>query len=884
MKLPVIQDRIDINLHRVSQEQECSTKEGLTFKYTIEEIDLVVEKRISLIRDIKDFTEISKHKKWDFTKEKMALEQLIRDPSLQSIFSLADLEKIYRYVEKSLPQKLNPELLAIKLQNCKQSKFKFIKEYLSHLKALIDQYTRIEGLNKREYERELRKSFFAGLSFETRMKVLDSGKNTIEEIITHLETVEENLISEGRKKGIMSKTYDIRTDKFGDKRDRYTSKKWCSLHKNNTHNSKECLVLNNTTREKPREGNYKDSRSKTERTYIMREAGPTILDLELKGDINEKEVNIVLDTGACHNFIDRKLVEENNLIVIVREDKPLKIVTVTNENLKINSVVDTVVRLKGLKKEFNVVLYVLEKSVVDVILGNEFIFSNEIVLNFKKNTIRIGSETINILGENEKEGTNEELNDLIYVYKEVNENFNVFKIKPVKIKPMHNSSVNLKRLSYSVPHKYVDAGKREIQRLLKVEIIVEVDAEVHSPAFFIEKKNKDLRLVIDYRKVNEIINDEQFDIPKIFENLQLIWNMAYYTKIDLKNGFNKIPIEQKIQGITAFKIINKTYMYKRIPFGIRSGPKIFQKTITRMLEELGNCFVYIDDIIVYGKDKAEHDEIVIKVLERLMKFEVKINFEKTSFYNEEIKILGFFINKKGIFADTKYLENKAMQIIPKNKRQLQKIIGVFNWYRRFIKNMSTKLHTYPNFNEKFILECDPSNVGIGAVLYQEGGIIGYFSKKLNSTEQNYSIVEKELYEIVKTLTFFREITQGYYVEIYTDNENCVYENKCFITRMERWKVLLNDYNFTLKKIKGTGNHIADNLSRYGLDEYVIIKNKRKLQKEGYRIFREENTNKKGESRNGKTPYAQNKYNNINNNKSILNNYYKFIKLPVIQDR
>ncbi|WUR03037.1 pol polyprotein [Vairimorpha necatrix] len=468
MKLPVIQDRIDINLHRVSQEQECSTKEGLTFKYTIEEIDLVVEKRISLIRDIKDFTEISKHKNWDFTKEKMALEQLIRDPSLQSIFSLTDLEKIYRYVGKSLPQKLNPELLPIKLQNCKQSKFKFIKEYLSHLKALIDQYTRIEGLNKREYERELRKSFFAGLSFETRMKVLDSGKNTIEEIITHLETVEENLISEGRKKGIMSKTYDIRTDKFGDKKDRYTSKKWCSLHKNNTHNSKECLVLNNTTREKPREGNYKDSRSKAERTYIMREAGPTILDLELKGDINEKEVNIVLDTGACHNFIDRKLVEENNLIV--REDKPLKIVTVTNENLKINSVVDTVVRLKGLKKEFNKVLYVLEKSVVDVILGNEFIFSNKMVLNFKKNTIGIGSETINILGENEKvkkdneldglfyeklglvkekEGTNEELNDLIYVYKEVNENFNVFKIKPVKIKPMHNSSVNLKRLSYS---------------------------------------------------------------------------------------------------------------------------------------------------------------------------------------------------------------------------------------------------------------------------------------------------------------------------------------------------------------------------------------------------------------------------------------------------
>ncbi|KAF9762255.1 Retrovirus-related Pol polyprotein from transposon opus [Nosema granulosis] len=131
--------------------------------------------------------------------------------------------------------------------------------------------------------------------------------------------------------------------------------------------------------------------------------------------------------------------------------------------------------------------------------------------------------------------------------------------------------------------------------------------------------------------------------------------------------------------------MNKTYKYLRVPFGIRSGPKIFQKTISKTLEGIDNCFVYIDDIIIFSKTLEEHNEVILKVSERLRTFKVKVNFDKSSFYNKEIKSLGYFVSNEGIEADKKYLQNIVLDSVPKTKRQLQKIIGIINWYRRFLK-------------------------------------------------------------------------------------------------------------------------------------------------------------------------------------------------------
>ncbi|KAG0435774.1 Retrovirus-related Pol polyprotein from transposon [Dictyocoela muelleri] len=141
---------------------------------------------------------------------------------------------------------------------------------------------------------------------------------------------------------------------------------------------------------------------------------------------------------------------------------------------------------------------------------------------------------------------------------------------------------------YSVPIKYENSAKKEIERLLKNEIIEKNRSPYASPAFLIEKRNKDLRLDVDYRSINKFIRDEISLIPKIFENLHKIGKNKYFTKIDLKNGFNQVLLHENSRDVTSFTIFGRQYRYKRIPFGIKSGPKLFQRIMNQILDGLEN--------------------------------------------------------------------------------------------------------------------------------------------------------------------------------------------------------------------------------------------------------------------------------------------------------
>lgn len=121
---------------------------------------------------------------------------------------------------------------------------------------------------------------------------------------------------------------------------------------------------------------------------------------------------------------------------------------------------------------------------------------------------------------------------------------------------------------------------------------MEDKTNMFSLAFPIEKKTSDLRIVIDYRKTNKHIIDEPYEIPKIFETLQLLERKAFFTKIDLKNGFDQISIDKQSSKITGFMMFNKIYTYKRIPFGIKSGPNFFQKYVCEILSDVNSLWIH----------------------------------------------------------------------------------------------------------------------------------------------------------------------------------------------------------------------------------------------------------------------------------------------------
>ncbi|KAF9761442.1 Retrovirus-related Pol polyprotein from transposon 17.6 [Nosema granulosis] len=107
-------------------------------------------------------------------------------------------------------------------------------------------------------------------------------------------------------------------------------------------------------------------------------------------------------------------------------------------------------------------------------------------------------------------------------------------------------------------------------------------------------------------------------------------------------------------------LLGKQYQYKRIPFGIKPGPKMFQRYIVNVLGDIDNCFVYVDDIVIFSKTEDEHAKTLMKVLSRLFEKGVKINIEKSRFFQREVEILGHIVNEKGYTPKTESVEKTIL--------------------------------------------------------------------------------------------------------------------------------------------------------------------------------------------------------------------------------
>ncbi|EQB62373.1 pol polyprotein [Vairimorpha apis BRL 01] len=163
------------------------------------------------------------------------------------------------------------------------------------------------------------------------------------------------------------------------------------------------------------------------------------------------------------------------------------------------------------------------------------------------------------------------------------------------------------------------------------------------------------------------------------------------------------------------------------------------------------------------------------MLKRLLEHEVKINFEKSKIGMKEVEVLGYRVNNKGIFPIFTDKTSKLLNRNIKTRKEVQRLVGLLNWYRKFIPNLSERICEitnllkgrkddkkitvtrqikdeinklskiianeskldFPDFSKKFTLECDAPDMGIGSVLRQEDKIIGYYSKKLQGPELNY---------------------------------------------------------------------------------------------------------------------------------------------------
>lgn len=397
----------------------------------------------------------------------------------------------------------------------------------------------------------------------------------------------------------------------------------------------------------------------------------------------------------------------------------------------------------------------------------------------------------------------------------------------------------------------------KLEDLLKQDIIepAPLDITWASPLVVTPKDGgKSVRLCMDMRKANKAIVPEKHPLPTFEEIVPHLNGCKVFSKIDLVKAFHQIELAPESRDITTFVTPDAYYRYKRLMFGMTIASEVFQRHIERALKGLKGVKVFIDDMLVYGSTKDEHDQRLKAVLERLNACGLTINEAKCEFGKSMVKFMGHELSENGILPTNDKVSAIQNFRRPQTHTEMRSFLGLVNYVGRFIPNLSTitaplraltikgskfrwskeaksafakvKLAlTSPDhlafYNPKLetTLVTDASDEGLGAVLLQtENSItrpVCYASKSLSKTEKKYSTLDKEALAIVWATERFEMYLRGLDFTILTDHKPLQYifgESSTPNQRQERWVLRLQSYRKKIVYVPGEVN-IADPLSR-----------------------------------------------------------------------
>ncbi|GJT37795.1 putative reverse transcriptase domain-containing protein [Tanacetum coccineum] len=372
-----------------------------------------------------------------------------------------------------------------------------------------------------------------------------------------------------------------------------------------------------------------------------------------------------------------------------------------------------------------------------------------------------------------------------------------------------------------------------------------------APVLFVKKKDGSFRMCIDYRELNKLMVKNRYPLPRIDDLFDQLQGSSIYSKIDLRSGYHQLVREEDIPK-TAFRTRYGHYEFQVMPFGLTNAPAVFMDLMNRVCKPYLDKFVivFIDDILIYSKNKQEHAEHLKLILELLKKEQLYAKFSKCEFWIPKVQFLGHVIDSQGIHVDPAKIESVKDWASPKSATEIRQFLGLAGYYRRFIEGFSkiakpmTKLTqkkikfdwsdkaeaafqlikqklcsapilALPEGNEDFIAYCDASIKGLGAVLMQREKVIAYASRQLKIHEKNYTTHDLELGAVVFALKIWRHYLYGTKCTVFTDHKSLqhILDQKELNMRQRRWLELLSDYDCEIRYHPGKANVVADALSR-----------------------------------------------------------------------
>ena len=405
----------------------------------------------------------------------------------------------------------------------------------------------------------------------------------------------------------------------------------------------------------------------------------------------------------------------------------------------------------------------------------------------------------------------------------------------------------------------------ELEKLEQQGIIYRVDtSDWATPIVAIPKKDGSVRICGDFKvTLNPVLNVDQYPLPKTDDVFANLAGGEKFTKIDLRQAYLQLHLSEESKPLLTINTHKGLYRYNRMTYGISPAPSIWQRTIDTILQGLPGVQCILDDMIITGRNDAEHFQNLENVLQRLQQYGLRVNIDKCFFMKDRVTYCGHEIDKSGLWKMQDKVDAVLNAPVPQNVAQLRSLLGLVNYYNRYLPNLSTvikPLNELLEKNRKWVwsdacqsafenvkklitsepvlthydpqaplrLACDASPYGLGAVLSHvmpDGSEkpIAFASRSLTKAERNYAQIDREAVAIFWAVKKFFAFLFGRKFTLLTDHQplTSIFSPSKSIpvtsaARLQRYALFLSGFNYDIE-FKSTKRHCnADCMSRLPL--------------------------------------------------------------------
>ena len=401
------------------------------------------------------------------------------------------------------------------------------------------------------------------------------------------------------------------------------------------------------------------------------------------------------------------------------------------------------------------------------------------------------------------------------------------------------------------------AAKAEFLKMEQMGIIRRSNSPWASPLHMVRKSNGQWRPCGDYRQLNLSTKDDRYPLPYIQDFNNNLAGCKVLSKIDLVRSYHQIPMAQSSIPKTAIITPFGLWEFIKMPFGLKNAAQVFQRLMDGILRDIDFTFVYIDDILVASRSHEEHLDHLQRLFKLLSANGLVVNKAKCVLGVNELDFLGHRVTSEGILPLPERISSLQNSTRPSDRTGLQRFLGLMNYYHRFIPHIAdilAPLHAqasgkgqtivwtetcqkafeqakqtlgnavllhHPLPDAPISLTVDASNTAVGAQLEQKQGRnwvpLAFFSRKLSTTERNYSAFDRELLAAYSAVKHFKHFLEGKSFLLFTDHKPLV---SAFTSQTDRSPRQIRQLSYiaeftnTIRYIKGKFNVVADAFSRF----------------------------------------------------------------------